>query len=101
MPKNTELLGKFKESLYSVTRSVKPSFHDVEKFSISIHFTDPDNLEQVEIVRIDNSHGYVHIDKLFKEGDPKEELPNLDAFSAYNYLKNNWKDFARRFEVEE
>ena len=97
MDKNTELLGKFKNNFYSISRKVKPSFQNIKHFSVTIHYTDERN-EEVEIVRIDNSHGYVHIDKLFEEGEPKEEMKELDAFTAYEFLKKNWRDYAKKYE---
>lgn len=97
MDRNTELLGRYKGRFYSITRKVEPSFQDIEEFSITVHYTDPETLEEIEIVRIDSSHGHVHMDRLFEEGNPKEELPYLDAFSAYQYLKDNWERFAKKF----
>jgi hypothetical protein len=98
MEKNTELLGEFRGRFYSITRKVEPSFQSVDKFSVSIHFTDPETGEEVEVVRIDNSHGFVHMDRLFEEEQSKEEMPGHDTFTAYDYLKNNWKRYAEKFE---
>jgi hypothetical protein len=93
--KNTELLGKYKGRFYSITRKVKPSFQNIRDFAVTIHFTDSSQ-EEIEIVRIDYSHGYVHMDCLFKSRKPKIEKPDLDAFSAYDFLKNNWKKYAEK-----
>lgn len=97
MDTNSELLGRYQGRFYTITRKVSPSFQHIEEFSITVHFTDPETMKEIEVVRIDNAHGTVHMDCLFEEGTPKNPMPEMDAFSAYDYLKDNWKRFARQF----
>lgn len=97
MARNTEFLGSFNGFKFSITRKVQPSFQNPDEFSISVHFTEPDTLQEVEIVRIDNSHGYVHLHKFFREDERIERKPSLDAFTAYDLLKAEWRVYAKKY----
>lgn len=97
MAKNTEFLGTFNSFMFSIVRKVDPSFQEPDNFSISIYFSDPEEGEKEEIVRLDNSHGYVHMHRFFESQDSVEDKPSLDAFSGYDYLKANWQRFARLY----
>lgn len=50
------------------------------------------------VVRIDNSHGRPHIDRLYRRDVGKK--PDFDGglWDAFAQLKANWKEYAQRFE---
>lgn len=60
----------------------------------------------MEIVRIDNVGKPLHMDQLWKEGNPKKELDwkgdKWELFyRSYRELKENWREYARRWSQNE
>lgn len=95
---STEQLGTFRGTPYYLTISVWPSFNSVREFAVVIHYyaaADPD--EEVQIARIDTSHGYTHFDRLYRRDQPKEPI-DVDVWEAAALFQANWRTYARSFE---
>ena len=91
-------LGKYGDRVYLMSIKPEPSkiqdTEDVEDFSISVYYkTESDN---VEVVRIDDAHGDVHMDRLYSERDDiKKNLSGMDFWEAMDHLMQSWKKYAR------
>lgn len=73
--------------------------NDVEDFAVATHYNDPEADREVQVARIDTSHGYVHFDKLFREEQPKTLL-DIDAYwEAEELLRDDWRRYAKRYET--
>jgi len=82
-------LGKYRGEVYIMSVRPEPSdiedAEDVMGFAISIFFKKDG--ETLQIVRIDDSHGYVHMDRLYSERDDiKQDMSDLDFWESMDYL---------------
>ncbi|MDY6764522.1 MAG: hypothetical protein SV377_02365 [Halobacteria archaeon] len=93
-------LGEYKDKIYFLSARVEPDFDDPDDFAVIVFYNDPDIDTNVEIARIDNAHGYVHFDKLYRRDQPKEEL-DVNVWEAVEMLEDNWRTYARSFEKKE
>jgi hypothetical protein len=91
-------LGEYFDRTYFLTVSGEPDIDDVDDFAVAIHYNDPAIQREVQIARIDTTHGHVHFDKLFREEQPKAPL-DIDAYwEAEEVLREDWRRYARRYE---
>lgn len=72
------------------------SVEDNYRVSIVIYFRYEG--EEHEIVRIDNSHGYMHIHRFYNSQDEEREEIDLNFWKAIEYVKENWKRFAKLYD---
>lgn len=102
MPKSARIdLGTLDGTTYFLYVETRPGWNKSEKFVATVYYRklDPETLEEekLEVVRIDNmSHGFCHIDKLYKEDRPREKV-DMTVYEAWDYLEENWKTFARKY----
>lgn len=78
---------------YSETQDIE--YEELEG-AVSLSVTYRKNGEEEEIVRIDNSHGYMHIHRFYSEQENTEEL-DIKYNEALKYIMENWKRLARQF----
>ncbi|MBS1264088.1 MAG: hypothetical protein MAG715_01288 [Methanonatronarchaeales archaeon] len=94
-----EELGSFRGRRVNLHVEARPSFNDVEEFSVSLFF-DTEQGRGEEVVRIDSAdhHGgfRIHIHRLYRRDEAVEEFDG-DIWTAVDYLKENWRRFARSF----
>lgn len=97
--RRTYRLGTYADRPYFLTVPAWPQERagDVEEFAVSVHYDDPERGTSVEVARIDDAHDVVHVDKLYRRGQPKEEL-DVTLWEAEEYLIENWRRFAREYE---
>lgn len=69
----------------------------IEEFAVVVHYDDPETDSSVEVVRIDDAHGFVHVDRLYRRGQPKEAV-ELTLWEAERRLAENWRRFAEAYE---
>lgn len=50
-----------------------------------------------EIVRIDNSHGYTHIHKNYRRGEPIEKI-NMGVWDVWEELSSNWVNYVDKYK---
>ena len=68
------------------------------EFVCELGFPHPTKIEEVPLARIDTSHGYLHLDKLWKEEKEKQKLyKEMDAWDAANYLQENWQSYFKKW----
>jgi hypothetical protein len=92
-------LGEYLDRTYFLIVSGEPDTNEVEDFAVAIHYNDSVADREVQIARIDTSHGYVHFDKLFREKRPKTPL-DIDVYwEAEELLREDWRRYARRYET--
>ena len=58
MPHIDYRLGEYNRKQYFLIVKAEPEYYKPKEFSVSIYYTDRINFENVEVVRIDNSHDY-------------------------------------------
>ncbi len=75
-----------------------PSYDNPESFAVTMYYKSAEKGESIQIVRIDNCHGYSHIDELYKGTDDRKPEVELNVWEAANYLENNWTIYARKHE---
>lgn len=91
-------LGKFRGHTYLLAIRPEPSkiqdTEEVESFSLSVYYKTEG--ETIEVVRIDDAHGKVHMDRLYSERDDiKKELEEMDFWDAMDHLMQNWQRYAK------
>lgn len=91
-------LGKYRDQVYLISIRPEPSkiqeTEEVEDFSISVYYKT--KTENVEVVRIDDAHGEVHMDRLYSERDDiKKDLHDMDFWDAMDHLMQNWEKYAK------
>jgi len=95
---STEVLGVFRGRTYYLTIRVSPNFDRIRDFAAVVHFSVAGEPErQIQIARIDTSHGYTHFDRLYRRDQPKERL-DVDVWEAVALLHANWRTYAERFD---
>lgn len=96
MPEYTYPLDSFRGQKFHITVRLDPNAHDVQDFSVNIHYTN-DAGQEVEIVRIDTSHGHTHMDRLHRS--PPDKVPkDLVWHEAEALLKDNWRKYVKRYD---
>lgn len=94
----TKLLGTRGGRDDHLTIRVSPSFNHVTDFAVVVHCspTDTDGRE-IQIARIDTTHGHTHFDRLYRRDQPKEQI-DVDVWEAAAILEANWRTYAERFD---
>ncbi len=99
-------LGTYKGRKYLLYWEARPNIDELEEFVVNISYSDFINGEpkRIQIVRIDNVGKPLHIDQLWREGNPKRWLnwrgSRWKKFSlAIEELKENWKRYAKNWEA--
>jgi len=90
-------LGYYEDRVYHLSVNGEPSMNDVRMFAVTIHYDDPKSQETVEIARIDTSHGFVHIDRLYRRDQPKEALDIETPWEAEKHLRSRWRQYAESY----
>lgn len=96
----TEKLGEYKGRNYFLYAYVEPSFNKIKEYVITVYYKKI-NGEKEQIGRFDTSHDHKHFDKLFEDHpykDAKPSTPTKSFWELYEYAKNNWKKWAKRYE---
>ena len=84
---------------YELTIRVSPSFDRVNDFAVIVHYTSNTPSErEVQIARIDTTHGYTHFDRLYRRAQPKERI-DVDVWEAAALLEANWRTYAESFDA--
>lgn len=89
-------LGRIRDRPYFLRVAAHPSLNDVEEFAVVLFYRDPVVERTVQIARIDTSHGYTHIDKLYAERQESEPM-DVDLWEAHGHLESNWRRYARLY----
>lgn len=94
---STEILGTYLGRTYYLTIRVSPILSRVRDFAAVVHYSSPDDPgRDIQIARIDTTHGYSHFDRLYRRDQPKERL-DVDVWEAAALLEENWRTYARSF----
>ncbi len=89
--------GKYKDIVVHLGGKVDPGFGCPNEFSVSLFYRDPEKEENIEIARIDSSHGYVHIHRFYRS-DPEKENIDIDTWQeALEFLRDKWKIYTKRY----
>ncbi len=72
-----------------------PDLESPDDFGVTVYYKDAESMERIDVARIDTAHGYVHLDKLFLEGEPKEKM-DVDLWKAVDHLIEHHPEYARK-----
>jgi len=87
--KNKESIIKI-EVMYN-----KPTEND---FVCELGFPHPTKQKDIPLARIDTSHGFLHLDKLWKKEKEKQKLSkDMNAWDAAKYLQKNWQSYFKKW----
>ena len=101
--KHQELqIGKIKDKVRDITVAVTIHLmhngHPYTDFVCQVEFPHPVKEKTVELARIDSSHGYLHLDKLWKKEKQKERIyGEPDMWRCAEMLENKWKSYFRKW----
>lgn len=90
-------LGTYDGRPYFLSVRADPDFDDPEEFAVVCYYDDPETEEQVQVARIDTAHGYVHFDRLYRRGRPKDRV-DLGLWEAVATMRRNWRQYAESFD---
>jgi hypothetical protein len=69
-----------------------------KNFACQVEFIHPSKPKTVELARIDRSHGFQHLDKLWKKEPDKEEFyREMNPWEAAEYLQENWISYFKKW----
>ncbi|WP_347721414.1 DUF7718 family protein [Candidatus Nanohalococcus occultus] len=92
-----------KENIIDVTAHIMHNGYPFKDFAVQVEFPHPrKEHERVQLARIDRSHGYLHLDKLY--GNNKEKVRLFEAMNAWDaakYLEGRWKTYYNRWSNRE
>lgn len=97
MPEFELQAGEYHGNVYFVHVRAEPSYHSPDDFSVTLYYNEPETKSNVQVARIDNSHGYVHIDRLYRRDEDREAL-DLDFWEAVEHIERRWRTYARSHE---
>ncbi|MFC4440469.1 MULTISPECIES: DUF7718 family protein [Natrialbaceae] len=66
-------LGSFRGYEFSLRVSASPSLDDVDDFAVTVYYSLSTGESKV-IARVDNAHGFVHFDRLYRRDQPKDPV---------------------------
>lgn len=98
-------LGTYKGRIHLLFWEARPDMDSLKEFVVNISYSDflDGEPRRVQIVRIDNVGKPLHLDQLWRQGEPKKKLDcrgsNWEVFSrAVNELKEGWRKYAKRWD---
>lgn len=102
-------IGQYEGNEVSMSVRRKEDVKCQERFAVNVYVSQGMNSENDSIVRIDNSHGEVHIDRLYlPEDDPCRKHDEIDVETANEAIKHfvdtedveqaRWKEFTKRYD---
>lgn len=89
-------LGSYYGRDYILQCRSTPGFNDPADWAAVVYY-EATNGERIQVVRIDTSDGYTHMDQLYREVNEK---PSFDGglWDAVAHLKANWRTYAESHE---
>ncbi|WP_458209182.1 DUF7718 family protein [Haladaptatus sp. NG-SE-30] len=97
-PQNFEdNLGTWRGRTYLMAVRGTPDYFDPDDFSVNVYYKNAATERSIDIARVDTSHGYTHMDRLFR--DPKDKKPvDWDIWEAIDHFEEYWPRYAKQFE---
>ncbi|WP_449272270.1 DUF7718 family protein [Halorussus ruber] len=86
-------LGSYRGRQYQLRYRGDPTLTEPDDFAVVVLFVNPRTGDHVEVVRIDNSDGFTHMDCLYRRDEPKREL-DLGMWEAVEKLTDEWRSYA-------
>lgn len=94
-----ERLGVYYGRTFFLQIRADPDLNTVEDFAVILYFEDETG-DSVEVLRVDQTHGYTHIDRLYRRDEPKDTV-DWDLFEAWEQISENWRTYARSYADKE
>ena len=99
-------IGRIKDRIKDIdvitTLHLMHNGHPYTEYVCQLEFPHPTREETVKLARIDKSHGFLHIDKLWQKENGKERIyEELDLWDAARKLEGNWKNYFRKWANRE
>lgn len=90
-------LGTYRQRQYFLHGSASPTAETPEAFSVVVYYTHPMTDANVEIARVDTSHGHTHFDRLYRRDEPKDAV-DWTYWGSVERLMENWRTYAESYE---
>lgn len=89
-------LREYNGAEYHLSIRASPGWDRPDDFAVTVYFYDENRDENVSIARIDTDHGSTHFDKLYRRGEPTEDV-DYDIKEATKKLQSNWRTYAESY----
>lgn len=90
-------LGTYKQRTYLIRIRADPNFEEVADFAVVVYYKNAERKEQVQIARVDTSHGYAHFDRLYRRDEAKEAV-DWGLWETVERFKSKWRRWAESHE---
>lgn len=90
-------LGEYKQRIYFIHLRATPNFENVDDFAVIIFYKDANTEEQIQIARVDTTHGYTHFDRLYKRTQPKDPV-DWSLWETVEKFNSKWRRWAEGHE---
>jgi len=99
-------IGRIKELVRDieviVTVRIMHNGSPYEYFVCQLEFPHPRKQKTIKVARIDQSHGFLHLDKLWKKNNEKKKIHrDMNAWDAAEHLKRRWKKYCQKWANRE
>lgn len=88
--------GTYRQRQYFLHGSANPTAETPEAFSVVVYYTDSRTDANVEIARVDTSHGHTHFDRLYRRDEPRDAV-DWTYWEAVERLLANWRTYAESY----
>ncbi|MFC6764806.1 DUF7718 family protein [Natrinema soli] len=89
-------LGSFLGYEFSLRVSASPSLDVVDDFAVTVYYSLSSG-ESKAIARVDNAHGFVHFDRIYRRDQPKDPV-DWTWQKAEGELRENWRQYAKSYD---
>lgn len=90
-------LGEYRSRTYLLHGEDSSPYAPPEDFVVTVYYRDEVIDDNVEIARVDTSHGFTHFDRLYRRDEPKERV-EWSFWEAMDHLNRNGRTYAESFE---
>lgn len=91
-------LGTYRERIYYVRGESKDgSRKNPDEFAVIVYCRDAASGRNVEVTKVDTAHGYTHLHRFYRRGEPTVEV-DWGFWEAVSEMAENWQTYAERFE---
>ena len=91
-------LGEYRSQTYVLHGEDSSPHAPPDNFVVTVYYRDGELDRNIEIARVDTSHGDVHFDRLYRRNEPKDWGIEWDFWESMNRLSQNWRTYAESFD---
>jgi hypothetical protein len=95
--KSTYELGTYRGRSYFLHIRGNPSLESPNEFAVVVYYKNGSTGDEIQIVRVDTKHGYVHMDMLYRSGGGRKPFDG-GLWDAVEHFFEKWRQYAESFE---